>query len=315
MNDIEKYEVLVHNWIPDIDFKFPTSGKRNLKFQHSWLRSFVWLVYSAAEDGAYCRYCVSFGSNSVGKGGHQNTNLLVQTAFQDWKKSLDKFREHQKKKYHLDAMEDGQNFKLIYENRKSDVISEIDKGRKIQQLENRQKLIPIVRAVLLCGRQGLSLRGHRDQSSLSLKMPVENDGNFRALLRYALDSGDQGLANHLNTAGANSTYLSFRIQNEIIDAAGTLIKSNIVQRVNKSGYFSVIADESTDVSGIEQFSICARFVDKTDEYKIREDFLCFIPVEDVTGKGLANTLLITMENIGINLVNMRGQGMLIIIRL
>lgn len=212
-------------------------------------------------------------------------------------------------------MEDGQNFKLIYENRKSDVISEIDKGRKIQKLENRQKLIPIVRAVLLCGRQGLSLRGHRDQSSLSLKMPVENDGNFRALLRYALDSGDQGLANHLNTAGANSTYLSFRIQNEIIDAAGTLIKSNIVQRVNKSGYFSVIADESTDVSGIEQFSICARFVDKTDEYKIREDFLCFIPVEDVTGKGLANTLLITMENIGINLVNMRGQGMLIIIRL
>ena len=98
MNDIEKYEVLVHNWIPDVDFKFPTSGKRNLKFQHSWLRSFVWLVYSAAEDGAYCRYCVSFGSNSVGKGGHQNTNLLVQTAFQDWKKALEKFREHQKKK-------------------------------------------------------------------------------------------------------------------------------------------------------------------------------------------------------------------------
>lgn len=64
-----------------------------------------------------------------------------------------------------------------------------------------------------------------------------------------------------------------------------------MQRVNKSGYFSVIADESSDVSGIEQFSIYARFVDKTDEYKIREDFLCFIPVEDsVTGKGLANTL-------------------------
>ncbi|XP_025193531.1 52 kDa repressor of the inhibitor of the protein kinase-like [Melanaphis sacchari] len=139
-------------------------------------------------------------------------------------------------------------------------------------------------------------------------MPVENDGNFKALLRYALDSGDQGLANHLNTAGAYSTYLSFRIQNEIIDAAGTLIKSNIVQRVNKSGYFSVIDDDSTDVSGIEQFSICARFVDKTDEYKIREDFLCFIPVEDVTGKELANTLLITMENIGIKLVNMRRQG-------
>ncbi|XP_050540289.1 zinc finger MYM-type protein 1-like [Daktulosphaira vitifoliae] len=203
-------------------------------------------------------------------------------------------------------MEDGQNFKMIYENRKCGVISEINKGRKIQQLENRKKLIPIIRAVLLCGRQGLAIRGHRDQGPLSLKMPQENDGNFRALLRYSLNSGDQVLANHLNTAGANSIY---RIQNEIIDAAGKQITTNIVQRVNKSGYFSVIADESTDVSGIEQFSICARFVDKIDDdYIIREDFLCFIPVEDVTGKGLANTLLTKMKYIGINLVNMRGQG-------
>lgn len=309
MNDIEKYEVLVHHWIPDIDFNFPISGKRNLKFQHSWLRSFVWLVYSATEDGAYCRYCVSFGSNSVGKGGHQNTNIFVQTAFRDWKKALDKFREHQNKKYHKDAMEDGQNFKLIYENQKSDVISEIDKGRKIQQLENRQKLIPIIRAVFLCGRQGIALRGHRDQGSLSLNMPKENDGNFRALLRYAIESGDQVLVNHLNTAGTNATYISYRIQNEIIDAAGKRITMNIVQRINKSGYFSAIADESTDVSGIEQFSICVRYVDKIDkEYIIREDFLCFIPVEDVTGKGLANTLLATMKDIGVNLANMRGQG-------
>ncbi|KAF0710222.1 zinc finger MYM-type protein 1-like, partial [Aphis craccivora] len=227
LNNIEKYEVLVHNWIPDINFKFPTS-----------------------EDGAYCRYCVSFGSNSVGKGGHQNTNLLVETAFQD----LIKLENTKKKKY-------------------------------ITLTPWRMEKILIV---LLCGRQGLSLRGHRDQSYLSLKMPVENDGNFRALFRYALDSGDQGLTNHLNTVSANSTYLSFCIQNEIIDAAGILIKSNIV--------------------GIEQFSIWARFVDKTEEYKIREDFLCFIPVENVTGKRLVNTLLITMENIGINLVNMRGQG-------
>ncbi|XP_050540288.1 uncharacterized protein LOC126904925 [Daktulosphaira vitifoliae] len=78
LNDFEKYEVIEHYWVPDINFKFPTSGKRNLKFQHSWLRSFAWLVYSAAEDGAYCRYCVSFGSNFVGKGGHQSSNMLVQ---------------------------------------------------------------------------------------------------------------------------------------------------------------------------------------------------------------------------------------------
>lgn len=295
--------------MPEIDFKFPTSGDRNLKFQYSWFNSFVWLVYSDKEDGAYCRFCVSFGIKSIGKGGHERPNFFVKTAFRHWKKALEKFREHQTKRYHKDAMDDGQNFKLIYENKKNDVISEIDKGRKQQQLENRQKLIPIIRAILFCGRQGIAIRGHRDDGNLLIDMPKENDGNFRALLRFAIESGDHTLEHHLKTASANAMYISHRIQNEIIDTAGKLITANIVQQVNKSRYFTVIADESTDVSGIEQFSMCFRYVDKCDgEYIIRENFVCFVPVEDVTGKGLANTLLTTMKDIGINLAYMRGQG-------
>jgi len=64
--------------------------------------------------------------------------FFVETAFRDWKKALEKkIRKHQTKKYHKDAMEDVQNFKLVYENKKkNDVITVIDKGRK-QQLENR----------------------------------------------------------------------------------------------------------------------------------------------------------------------------------
>lgn len=98
-----------------------------------------------------------------------------------------------------------------------------------------------------------------------MKILGKNDGNFRAFLRYVLDNSDQALANRLNTANVNATYLSYRIQNEIIDAVRKQITTNIVQRVNKSGCFSAIADESTDVSGIEQFSICARFFDKIDD--------------------------------------------------
>jgi len=77
-------------------------------------------------------------------------------------------------------VEDGQNFKLVYKNKKNDVITVIDKGRKQQQLENRQKLIPIIRAILFCGRQGIAMRGHRDDGNLLIDMPKENDGNFRA---------------------------------------------------------------------------------------------------------------------------------------
>lgn len=266
-------------------------------------------MYSHNEDGAYCRFCIAFGLQSVGKGGHQETNMFVQIAFRNWKKALEKFKEHQSKEYHKVAVDNAQNFKLVYDNQKRDIVSEIDKGRKQQQQENRKKIIPIIRAVLLCGRQGLALRGHRDTGSLLLHMPEENDGNFRALLRFAIESGDRNLEDHLKSASVNATYLSARIQNEIIVAAGKLITMNIVKRVNESKCFSVLADETTDVSGIEQFSICVRYVDHNEGgYVVREDFLGFVPVEDVTGQGLANTLLTTLKDMGVNLDCMRGQG-------
>lgn len=53
LNDGDKYNVIMHSWMPEIDFKFPTSGDRNLKFQYSWCRSFVWLVYSAKYENLF----------------------------------------------------------------------------------------------------------------------------------------------------------------------------------------------------------------------------------------------------------------------
>ncbi len=69
-------------------------------------------------------------------------------------------------------------------------------------------MVPIVRAILFCGRQGIALRGHRDDGPLLSDVPEVNDGNFRALLRFAIESGDSILNDHLKTANANATYIS-----------------------------------------------------------------------------------------------------------
>ncbi|XP_075168440.1 52 kDa repressor of the inhibitor of the protein kinase-like isoform X2 [Haematobia irritans] len=156
---------------------------------------------------------------------------------------------------------------------------------------------------------GLSLRGHRDHGNMSLDLPIENDGNFRALLRFAIYSGDISLKNRIENTGRNSLYISPQIQNEIAHIAGGVIQRKIIKRINKSQCFSIIADETTDVSGIEQFSICIRYVEKVEkEHSLREDFSCFVPVEDTTGAGLANTLVNELRNLKLNLENIRGQG-------
>ncbi|CAK9298260.1 unnamed protein product [Gordionus sp. m RMFG-2023] len=45
-----------------------------------------------------------------------------------------------------------------------------------------------------------------------------------------------------------------------------------------------LADESTDISGIEQMSLCARYLySENDEVQITEDFLQFIPIQNMRG--------------------------------
>jgi hypothetical protein len=128
------------------------------------------------------------------------------------------------------------------------VISEIDQGRKRQQLENRRKLTPNIRAILLCGRQGLALRGNHNYGPLSMKVSKENYGHFRAFLRYAIECGDIELHQHLQNASVNASYLSPRIQNEIIDTAGRIFTNKIMECINKAKCFASIADETKDVS-------------------------------------------------------------------
>lgn len=88
-----------------------------------------------------------------------------------------------------------------------------------------------------------------------------------------------------------------------------MIVDRIVERVNKSGIFTILADETADISGIEQFSLCVRYVDQIDEkYAVREDFLKFVPVTDLRGASLATVLLQSLNDVGLDLKKMRGLG-------
>lgn len=62
-------------------------------------------------------------------------------------------------------------------------------------------------------------------------------------------SGDEALREHIESGPRNATYLSPQIQNEIIAAGGRIIQDIIVNRVNSAQCFTLLADETTDISG------------------------------------------------------------------
>ncbi|XP_043655128.1 zinc finger MYM-type protein 1-like [Drosophila teissieri] len=174
--------------------------------------------------------------------------------------------------------------------------------------ESKLCMIPIIETILLCGRQGIALRGSKDTRRLGEEEPIINDGNFRALLRFRAKTDEQ-LQKHLRDSPKNAMYISNRIQNELINICHDLSMCCIVDRVNNSMGFSFLGDDTPDIVGVEQSSICIRYLEKCDgKFIVREDFLCFIPITDFTGKGIGISYLDFLESSGLNCKYFFGQG-------
>ena len=114
----------------------------------------------------------------------------------------------------------------------------------------------------MVGRQGIALRGHRDDHTQVVSALHSNHGNFLALLQFRVEAGDQVLDNHMKTAQGNAQYTSKTIQNELISICGNSILETLLREIRDAALYSVIADEATDAANHEQLSISVRYVNK-----------------------------------------------------
>ena len=106
-------------------------------------------------------------------------------------------------------------------------------------------------------RQGLPLRGHfEDVDHL--------DGNFYKLLLLRTDDYPE-----LKSWIYKKEYTSPDIINEVITIMGQKILNGLLIHIKKSLWFSIIADEATDISRNEQMSLSIRWTD--DDYNAYEE--------------------------------------------
>ena len=117
---------------------------------------------------------------------------------------------------------------------------------------------------------------------------------------------DTVLRQHIEIAGRNASYISPQVQNDIISACNSVLQRSIIAEVNEARFFSLLADETTDVSRKEQLTVCLRYVHP--DFTIRERFLCFAEAPDLTGMGLSVQLLRILRECHIDTNNMVGQG-------
>ena len=107
--------------------------------------------------------------------------------------------------------------------------------------------------------------------------------------------------------------ISNTIQNQIIEVLADQVladqvKQNILQKVQAVKWYTVIADEVTDVSTKEQLSIVLRYVDSVSLVD-REDLVYFTECDTgISGQNLAEKTMTYLEALGLDLSNLRGQG-------
>ena len=305
LTDMQKLSIIEKIWSPGESHVFPASTPRNLRFQNSWLKRFKWLAYSQVEDGAFCKYCVLFGNKSGMGRGRQTLGTLCAKKFDNWKKALDRFKEHELSNYHGESVMIAEGLKSVMENRQESVYNQLIKAAKQQTINNQKRVLPIIEAVIFRGRQGVPLRGHVDAGPYTIEEPTTNEGNFRALVMFRIKDNKEWQELFVN-APKHAQYLSPQIQNEIISICNDLILSNLVKKITQAEYFSVLADETTDISCKEQLSICIRYVDSDN--CLQEDFLQFIEVDGLSGESLSRAILTNLQRFGIDISKMRGQG-------
>ena len=270
------------------------------QFQPSWLKQYPWLHYSCFSDGAFCRACALFAPDQVG--GHDIGNFVTKP-FRAWIKMSEKVGIHAKKDYHLAALSKMDEFIGRYENQ-SKAIDVMLHTKLMERLEHNQHVIEsLLKVVILCGKQGLALRGHRDDLVDWKDEASSNEGNFIQLVRFRAET-DPILAKHLAESPKNARYTSKGIQNELIDVVANRIRSDIIAEVQQAKFYSIIADEVTDAGNREELSLVLRYV-FNDE--VKEVFVDFIEVERITGEVLAKSILAWVEKNDLCLLDMRGQ--------
>ena len=291
------------------DLQFPTtnfSGKTR-SFNPRWFGQYRWLEYSVKNDAAYCFACRLFGSSSIGNSRPEKA--FTSAGFRDWKHatgSYGKLFTHNNSLSHKQAVVAWKQFKATSQT--GSIAEQLWNNRREIIEKNRHYIKTVAEILLLCCQQDVPLRGH-DESITSL-----NKGNFKEFLSLVANH-DPVVAEKLKRGPRNAIYTSPNIQNNIIHIMASIVREQIRTQIHKTGYYSILADETKDMSKQEQLSLVLRYIDHEHKDQdgvvtpsVVERFLTFVVASNLTAEHLSKYILDTLSlfNLDVNMIVSQG---------
>ncbi|XP_025207826.1 52 kDa repressor of the inhibitor of the protein kinase-like [Melanaphis sacchari] len=171
------------------------------------------------------------------------------------------------------------------------------------KINKHESSIQHIEAVKL---RNTALRGN--ERKLSETSPSE--GNFIRTVRL-LAEFDPVLNSLLLTEQSQVKYLSWKIQNELIEILATNLQQLICEEIRSAQCFSIIIDSTQDITKIDQVSFIFRYtiVDyKESKLEIKESFLGFYPLDKHDAEGHVNLIKSVLSTHNLDISKCRGQG-------
>lgn len=207
-------------------------GKKWWKFTSDWFRMYPWLVLCTTRLEAFCSHC-RYSSERGLLTEQRGRELLYSIWFDNWKKAHETFSHHQQSVTHREAILKNELMQ------QPSIEAQLSGSVQSEQERNRRMLMKQLSSLRYLLRQGLALRGHD-----------ENEGNLVQLLKLHSEDCD-GLKAWLE----GKKYLSHEIVNEMIRLMSNQVLREILYEIREASFFSLIADESSDISHCEQMCI------------------------------------------------------------
>ena len=150
-----------------------------------------------------------------------------------------------------------------------------------QKLQSRAMLLTILSSIRYLSRQGIALRGRYksgDDNDNIGHVGGEPDSNFVQLLKLRA----QDISQLTHWMGRNQDKFTIPdIQNQILQIMAITIQQKISSEICGKWY-TIIVDETTDISNTEQMVSCLRYVDS--HLEVHEEFIGLHSLQSTTAE-------------------------------
>lgn len=237
-----------------------------------------------------CKQSVEKGllleSTLKSRSGSVSVEAFVTLGFSCWGNATIRFSSHESSAVHLEAVGAINNLN------KQGIVQQLSTAKQKEMADSRTALAKIFSTIRLLGQQGLAFRGHSTDEASNLQQFLEVRAEDVPELKVWLNRG-------------KSTWLSHDIVNEIIKLMADKILRKHLTVVKNVQYYALMIDETSDISRLEQVSVCLRIVHS--DLSVEEIFTGFYSTDNTKSETLFNLVKDILLRYNLNFCDMRGQ--------